>query len=51
MSSLSALSDPRIRIHTQVNRWEPAALNLALDHARGAYGRCYDADDISHSAG
>ena len=47
-SSLSALSDPRIRIYTQVNRGKPAALNLALDHARGAYYAVHDADDISH---
>jgi glycosyltransferase involved in cell wall biosynthesis len=48
IATLEDLNDPRIRIFRQDNAGKPAALNHALQHARGAYYAIQDADDISH---
>lgn len=42
-----ALDDRRLRIVTQVNGGIVAALNTAMDHARGEYIARMDADDVS----
>jgi glycosyltransferase involved in cell wall biosynthesis len=42
------LSDPRVRLFRQANAGKSAALNRALDEARGLFYAVHDADDISH---
>lgn len=47
MDSIANLSDPRIRRFHQANAGKPAALNVGLSQARGAFYAIHDADDLS----
>lgn len=44
----AARRDPRIVVHHTPHRGLPAALNLALAHARAPWVARHDADDLSH---
>jgi len=48
VDSLADIDDPRLRIIHQQNKGKPAAMNLALDEARGHFYAISDADDLSH---
>jgi glycosyltransferase involved in cell wall biosynthesis len=42
------LADARVRVFRQANAGKPAALNRALNNARGEFYAVHDADDISY---
>ncbi len=48
MDTIADLDDPRMRRFAQPNAGKPAALNRAIELARGAYFILNDADDLSH---
>ncbi len=48
MDTIADLDDPRIRRFAQPNAGKPAALNRAIELARGKYFLLNDADDLSH---
>jgi len=47
IKSIDDLTDERIRIVAQPNRGKPAAMNVAIRHARGEFYALQDADDVS----
>lgn len=47
LESVSALSDPRVRLIRQTNRGKSAAMNVGLNAAAGAFYAIQDADDVS----
>jgi len=49
IKNIEDLMDERVRIITQPNRGKPAAMNVAIEAARGEFYVIQDADDLSDS--
>lgn len=48
MATIEDLADSRLRVIRQKNSGKPAAMNRAIEEAKGDYYVIHDADDLSH---